>query len=458
MTVTYNVVNVQTGELVQSFPSGEEANAFARSMPTPHRVKKETTTPANVDVPMMKVYGVVYPAHIVRSGHYDYNAKESGYRRCIKVPETELTWRRREIQRAGRFKLVPWAKEDWWRESGEWAIHYPRPSVEDPTKIVYTPDVAAGENDRQIRTTPGRYLRKFFGDVLTETEIQEWALKYANTFALCTLHFGYSREDFRTIYETGPESCMSRRAENYETDGIHPCEVYAAGDLAIAYILGSEAPFHPVENVPVGRALVWPEKKIYSRVYGDIHRMKAALIAAGYTDGSLDGARCLKLTNGVGQTIAPYIDGDASCLKECGGGLIISYNGDPASQTHGLLYVGTCCEGCGGYYDEDDMSADPRGDNFYCESCWDERFASCDACCGSHSRDDLICVGDGDTYCPDCYSKHYAECEDCGDETYRDDLVWDAEDGIDVCQDCAERLRGEREEAAREKAERKAEP
>ena len=71
------------------------------------------------------------------------------------------------------------------------------------------------------------------------------------------------------------DSCMRYECCDFPEGGSprppqHPCSVYGAGDLAIAYTVN-------VAGQTTARALCWPEKKIYSRVYandGDrLHRL-----------------------------------------------------------------------------------------------------------------------------------------------------------------------------------------
>jgi len=70
----------------------------------------------------------------------------------------EISWRTRELARAltGEYLPVPWALEPW--AAPLLAEHFPHVSTDDPTMLAYTPDEPKGEQNRQTRCRPGRYL------------------------------------------------------------------------------------------------------------------------------------------------------------------------------------------------------------------------------------------------------------------------------------------------------------
>ena len=55
--------------------------------------------------------------------------------------------------------------------------YWPHVSPSDPNMIAYTPDRACAEGDRQIKTTMGKFLRKFLlvvnDDVIAQLEASE---------------------------------------------------------------------------------------------------------------------------------------------------------------------------------------------------------------------------------------------------------------------------------------------
>ena len=51
-------------------------------------------------------------------------------------------------------------------------------ALKDPSKVAYTPNEEAGRTDRQLVTTPGRFLQKHFGDRLDADTIRAWSDKH----------------------------------------------------------------------------------------------------------------------------------------------------------------------------------------------------------------------------------------------------------------------------------------
>jgi hypothetical protein len=143
---------------------------------------------------------------------------------------------------------------------------------------------------------PGRYLTTFYPH-LTPDEVTGWARKVD---VVNEVQFATTADDMVRVYTAGPSSCMSYGASNFK--GVHPVKAYAGGDLAVAY-------FADPTGKPTARALVWPEKKLYGRAYGDPERLQRALQKLGYTSGSLRGAKLAGVPRGSGLAL-PYIDGD----------------------------------------------------------------------------------------------------------------------------------------------------
>src|SRR3546814_4208725 len=68
---------------------------------------------------------------------------------------------------------------------------------------------------------------------------------------------------------------------------------------AIAYI-------GPRDNARA-RSVVWPVRKIYTSLYGDVSRLRLLLENAGYAKGGLNGARIRRIVDGD-SFVVPYID------------------------------------------------------------------------------------------------------------------------------------------------------
>lgn len=105
----------------------------------------------------------------------------------------------------------------------------------------------------------------------------------------------------------------------------------------------------------------------------------------------------------------------------------------------------TCCERCGDYYPNEDMSR-VGSDEYVCQDCLHEYFTLCESCGDYHPTDEMCLVigekGRQMYVCEDCRDQNYTLCEHCGRYTLDDDLcdVHDADgnEGV-VCEECYER-------------------
>lgn len=277
------------------------------------------------------------------------------------------TWREREALRfySGEYEHLPWTQLGWFK-SVVMTNHAPHVCKADPSKVAFTEDDAKGEANRQTIMKPGRFLTKFFSDVLTADEISALANKYVARTQPGTLKFAHTADEIEQVYIKGPSSCMSHSACGYESP-YHPVRVYAAGDLAVAYI---------DRGGVTARALCWPEKKLYGRVYGDAERLEPALSALGYTQGHMNGARLVRDEFDDGRFVCPYIDagltGSAggSNVEDCGDFLRIDDDGEmSADDTEGCCAApGYCCDCCGDRFPRDSMSH-VLNEGDWCEAC-----------------------------------------------------------------------------------------
>ena len=134
----------------------------------------------------------------------------------------------------------------------------------------YCGQMTKGQRGIYTSIKVGRYLTKFFGDILTEKEIAdytEWQIsgvrdsEYSNNSEYPLL-FARTPDEIEDVYINGPSSCMSYEQDRYKSCTRHPVVVYGAGDLAIAYIKSKKK-----KSKVLARALVWPDHKIYGRIY-----------------------------------------------------------------------------------------------------------------------------------------------------------------------------------------------
>jgi len=194
----------------------------------------------------------------------------------------DTAWIARESARFvdGTYKAVPWALEKFVKHE---LMHFPHMSTVDDGMIAFTRSPADGAADRQTRMRPGRYLQEFYSTVLTNEEINSWACRFFNGQGV---HFATTEDEIEWVYANGPSSCMTTGVFQWE----HPSRCYAAGDLAIAWLKAQTA------SHASARAICWPEKKVYGRVYGDERRLVEALqgLKFRFDPSAFSGARLLR--------------------------------------------------------------------------------------------------------------------------------------------------------------------
>jgi hypothetical protein len=374
------------------------------------------------------------------------------------VKEVTKNWRIRESERFinGDYERVPWSGQSWFNNHPQYGdLHYPHISVEsDACLVAFTSDEDKGENDRQTTMKPRRYLQKFFKEYLmgdaygygeqdATSIIEEFATKFEVAVAKPTPYFAFDRYHIRLIFElshhTVARSCMTHSVDSYSTGNIHPTEVYGAGDIAVAYLIDPSDKEH---KKVIARALVYWDKKIFSRVYptngdnGWDRKLKGALIDRGFQQGNLVGAKLLRLENRRGDIICPYLDGISSVDADRANFLYIDHCGDArAENTNGLLNIGEYfyCECCENDLQGEAENHDSDG-NDICQGCYDEYFFHCDSCDETAFYEDSADV-DGVRFCRTCVVTEAFVCSDCNDYRRNDEHAGKRDDE-DVCHEC----------------------
>lgn len=296
-------------------------------------------------------------------------SKARGEKLCVK-PIVDEEWRKREIQRIQNkdYRPLPWVAQGWWQDAYTiWKDHYPHASLEKPGYIAYTKNEEDGAKDKQTIVRVGSYLNKYFEKHLSNYGMSQRGLvqQFMVLYGPIDVKFATTEEDIVQTYYRGPDTCLKR---NYDT---HPATVYAAGDLAIAYI-------GDIKGKVSARSLVWPEKKIHSRVYGDVARLTQGLARLGYAYGPPIGAKLKRIElespeykNGQlpeGCFVAPYIDrqnkqgGGHLAVIDKGDHLIICEDEKPGSHHCGLA------DGTTGLY----VPREDEHPRFICENCEQE--------------------------------------------------------------------------------------
>ena len=199
-----------------------------------------------------------------------------------------------------------------------WAAQYcVHISKEDDTMVAYTPSTEAGEADKQIKTTFGKFLRRHF-ITLTDAQIQSLETDHRSELS-AVMKIATTREELEDVYTgmMGDSGCMRYNPEHFGIrNGMHPSAAYEAPGMGVAYTEDSEGCIK-------SRAVVWtnpadPSDKRYVRIYGDavLQRM---LEREGYACRDLMGALIKKIPRVTGSNgkpndfeyVVPYLDGPA---------------------------------------------------------------------------------------------------------------------------------------------------
>jgi hypothetical protein len=324
--------------------------------------------------------------------------------------------------------------------------------------VAYTPDVEHGVIDKQIRLTPGRYLERFYAEMFDRETIARYV---ADVSANCTDYkIARTVADVRKVYRNGPSSCMGgpeHHTGQYWTEsglnGHMPAEIYAEpGDLAVAY-------FGSIDS-PSQRSVVWPERKIYVRIYGT-GPLETLLRRDGFTKGEYDGTDVYGSIEGAkvpaisvrGGWLMPYVDGCEHATVD-GKWIVFDEDGEIGTQST----AGVVWESGDRDEDEEDEDQDEYGrcdhcqsrelvddlESGLCSSCYAEHW-TCDGCHGSFYEDETQTTIGDDYYCESCTRDHTETCqdEDCSAEWIEQNEFTDEEterrkryDLADLCPSC----------------------
>lgn len=336
------------------------------------------------------------------------------------------TWKHREANRLrnGTYQRLPFDQEGWYRRGPGPKEHYAHISKEDSSKIAFTENEKKGKKDLQVRLRPGRYLKRFYGDILNEDQIRDYATQITSKKKDSEFKIAMTPDEIEHVYRNGPDSCMSYGLSSFDSD-IHPVRIYGAGDLGVAYL--------ERQGRITSRVLCWPEKKKYSRIYGDSVRLSAELHERGYiqqvdkysSSSAFTGARLLKIEQRRfrrNNFVVPYVDYHRT-MKEDGDYLVLCDDGPlPCGQTNGLTPVcrGVRCPGCS-EFSEDTFVSPHDIDAEWCPDCIENRTWRCYNCkerCGGPRAFNL----NGSSRRPVCVpcSEEFFQCVTCNTHSSRD--------------------------------------
>jgi hypothetical protein len=233
---------------------------------------------------------------------------------CVK-PVLDEAWTFREKKRfaTGEYRGLPWVGQNWWDSDSAhaiWKDHYPHAALEKPGWIAYTKNAEDGSKDKQSLLRPGAYLNRYFEKVLFDYGISQAGLveSFMKMYGPIDIKFATTADEMVSVYDF-LHTCLYGRDW---PKGIHPVTVYAGHDLQVAYIGDLNT------GKISARSIVWPAKKLHSRVYGDIARLQSGLERLGYKWGAPIGAKIKriqlrppKMMDGEipqGCFLVPYID------------------------------------------------------------------------------------------------------------------------------------------------------
>lgn len=177
---------------------------------------------------------------------------------------------------------------------------------DDRSMVAYTPDPAAGEADRQVRTSLGKLLRKLFpewpDDLIRDIEAAHRADMSDE------VEFITGADAMVNAYLEGPDSCMKKpRGHWADKIGVdrHPIEAYDMPGFALAIARDGAGRVN-------ARAMTWvnpddENDKRYVRVYGDMC-LARRLQRRGYRCAGLAGARLKRIEVIGGRFVMPYVD------------------------------------------------------------------------------------------------------------------------------------------------------
>ena len=262
-------------------------------------------------------------------------------------------------------------------------VHFPHIDPADNNKIRFVDGILKGRKDKLTSMRIGRYLTKYFKDQIgSEGDILQAQQQIVYETAPVTVLFADTEDKVEWVYNNGPRSCMSKPVENFQSH-IHPCRGYIAGDLQVAYLPDQS-------GTKVGaRAVVWPEKKQWARIYGDQARLKRGLDDLGYDRVfHFSGARIQRIPF-RGTYVVPYIDGDARYVQpdiDTGATFTLHRQSELTSDQYsriesewGVLgepsHICGICEDEGTYHDEVEarIVIDGNGSRFVMQMCYTHR-------------------------------------------------------------------------------------
>lgn len=243
----------------------------------------------------------------------NFFSKSNGYFRRYRViqlsEDDPRAWRQRMHRQLedGTLQRVPWY--GYYSDCGM----YEHIDPENSTMVRFIVNEVDGLRNKFTRMSPGRFVQKFLDNSPPPKLMDQWCAQMGLDLTVSKLQIARSIKDIVKVYTEGPHSCMAYTVTQpscpFQTK-IHPAVCYGKSDLGVAYILR--------RGEISARALVWPDKKIYGRIYGDQMRLVERFREEDYVEdwNGFKGARIRQIRDKHGKLVAPYFDGDLGAVPD----------------------------------------------------------------------------------------------------------------------------------------------
>jgi hypothetical protein len=295
--------------------------------------------------------------------------------------------------------------------------HFAHVAKGDPRSLAYTKNEADGIRDIQKRMNVSAYLEAY-APTLDSYQRAELQRLHQNMAAETELLIATDGDDIQEVYQHHNDeggvgtSCMRHDLDEFQ-GSEHPVQAYGDSDLAVAYTKDDR-------GRTTARAIIWPAKRCYSRMYGGdryLPELKRLMMAAGYkpssgyyghcsgaSEHSLAGARLRAIPdrNDRGRFIVPYVDeGSIGILSDDRQWITIARGEDAPvgakvlslKSTDGVArLIGPRCPSC-----RSDRTGDALFTPAYRSYPADEARVSqhCSNCLNSYT---FVCMGTGQRY------------------------------------------------------------
>lgn len=390
----FHVVNIRTGVPVEN----------VRGVPRVFTDGKEATEWAKY---MTSNYGVKHQPRPIIDQSVDWHAREE--KKFADGIYQRLHW---DLYHNSQDRHHVEARQYYWFYSSrkpEALYHFPHVSKNKPGCISFTESDEKGRADRQASgMLPGRYIKAFYNG-LSDDQIRHLANEFLAMHGNVELCFARTQDDIEQVYRTGPESCMSHPLCSYSSI-VHPTRVYGL-DITVAYLHVKDLPKE--ERAITARCIVWEEKKIYGRTYGDEGKLHALLEDQGFRfdegEDGFDGARLHKIKS-RSNFVMPYLDNDYG-VEDNGEHFVMVPSKPGCAQTNGLLGDGCVCPRCEEYHNTNQFRYVRDREEGWCSDCCEYYTWQCDATGNVYSEDvEAVRMFGGNLWHPDFFEDHGFVC------------------------------------------------